>query len=145
MTIKIDYFRPLSHALALVYVLSPSTSYAVMHSMSNNNFTMIDPTGAVIGGATDVSGSFDDTKICNSNACTDFGMTLASSQPFFGNLWTAHDIRIFSEGSYVFDTKCTGADIAAGITDCSGSSFVALTVGPGQLGAHILFDWGGEQ
>ena len=94
------------------------------------------------GGATDVSGTFDDTLICTDVSCTDFSMTLESSQTFNGLLWTAHDIRTFSEGSYTFDTNCTGADIAAGTTDCGGGAPLDLTVGAGQLGAHMLFDWG---
>ena len=121
--------------------LSSFAANATIHSISNSNFTMLDKTGALVGGATDVSGDFDDTKICTSTACTDFAMTLASNETFFGVQWFAHDIRVFSEGSYVFDTNCSGADIAAGITDCGGNVFLSLNVGPGQLGAHMLFDW----
>ena len=44
----------------------------LLHSISDSNFTMLDPTGALVGGATDVFGDFDDTKICTSTACTDF-------------------------------------------------------------------------
>jgi hypothetical protein len=143
MTNKTEPSRFLRPVFALLMALAClTTANATMHTISNSNFTMIDKTGTVVGGATDVSGNFDDTKICNSTACTDFGLTLSSSQPFFGTAWTAHNIRVFSEGSYTFDTSCTGADIAAGITSCGGSLSLELTVGPGQLGAHMLFDWG---
>ena len=138
-TIKLSWNLRLIFALLLA--LAHGMVNATIHTINDSNFTMLDPTGGLVGGATDVNGNFDDTKICASVSCTNFAMTLASSEPFFGNLWAAHDIRVFSEGSYVFDTNCTGADIAAGITNCGGSSFLALTVGPGQLGAHMLFDY----
>jgi len=124
-----------------LFALISGIANAENHAISSSNFTMIDNTGALVGGATDVSGTFDDTLICTDVSCTDLSMTLQSSQAFFGNSWTAHDIRTFSEGSYTFDTNCTGADIAAGTTDCGGGAPLSLTVGPGQLGAHMLFDW----
>ena len=71
--------------------------------------------------------------------------TLASDQPFFSQLWTAHTIRVFGPGTYSFDSGCTVAEIQAtgcpaGTAANSGPT-LTLTVGPGQLGAHILFDW----
>jgi len=100
------------------------------------------PGGTVVGGATDVNGNFDDTLTCSATNCTSFGMTLASSQPFFGLPWTAHHIRVFEPGSYTFDTNCTGAQIAAGITSCGGGAALNLNVSPGQLGVQMLFDYG---
>ena len=139
MTIKLS--RHLRLALALLLFLVHAIANATTHSISGSNFTMLDPGAGLVGGATDVFGDFDDTKICSSTACTDFALTLATNQPFLGVLWVAHDIRVFSEGAYVFDTDCTGADIAAGITVCGDGPYLALTVGPGQLGAHMLFDY----
>ena len=120
MTSKIILFRHLRLTFAFLLFLAPGIINATTHSISGSNFTMLEPKnkGALVGGATDVFGNFDDTKICTSTACTDFALTLASNQPFLGVQWFAHDIRVFSEGTYVFDTDCTGADIAAGITDC---------------------------
>ena len=132
----------LQPALALLLALSPMTGNATMHTISNSNFTMLTNAGGVVGGATDVSGTFDDSKICSSISCTQISMTLASKQPFFGLPWTAKGVRVFSEGSYTFDTACTLNDITNGITDCGGSVFLALNVGPGQLGVHMLFDYG---
>ena len=129
----------------LIFGFTPSVR-AEIHTISNSNFTMLLGTGDLVdGGATDVSGTLDDTLICTSTSCTDFAMTLGSNQLFFGFPWTAKNIRVFSEGSYTFDTACTGADISAGITNCGGTSFLALNVGPGQRGVHMLFDWGAEQ
>ena len=130
--------------LLLFFLLALSPVNAANHAISASNFTMLSPgTGGLVGGATDVNGNFDDTKICNTESCTDFGMTLASDQPFFGVPWFAHDIRVFSEGTYTFDSSCTAAEIQAGITNCAADPgpTITLVVGPGQLGAHILFDY----
>ena len=146
MTNKIILSRHLRLAFVLLLFLAHGIVNATTHSISGSNFTMLQPNnpptpGALVGGATDVFGDFDDTKICTSTACTDFALTLASNQPFLGVQWIAHDIRVFSEGSYVFDTDCTGAQIAAAITACGDGPYLSLTVGPGQLGTHMLFDY----
>jgi hypothetical protein len=142
MTNTIKSSRYLRLTLALLMALAQGVVNATTRSITGSNFTILDATGSLVGGgATDVNGSFDDTKICTSVSCTEFAMTLASNQPFFGVQWLAHNIRVFREGSYLFDTNCTGAQIAAGTTNCGGTTFLTLTVGPGQLGAHMLFDW----
>jgi hypothetical protein len=129
-------------SLLLFFLLALSPVNAANHAVLASNFTMLDPGGNVAGGATDVKGSFDDSKICDTESCTDFAMTLASDQLFSGVPWFAHDIRVFSEGTYTFDSSCTPAEIQAGITNCAAGPTTTLVVGPGQLGAHILFDWG---
>ena len=135
--------RLVKFSTILFFMLALSPVGAATNGIGFSNFTMLDPGGNLVGGATDVNGTFDDTKICNSESCTDFAMTLASSQPFFGVPWTAHDIRVFSEGSYTFDSGCTTAEIQAGITNCATPGpTIALDVGAGQLGAQILFDYG---
>ena len=75
-------------------------------------------------------------------------MTIASTTPFFGSLWTAHNIRVFGPGTYSFDTTCTVAQLEAGTTVCNNAldpgqteQFLTMTVGPDQIGVHILFDW----
>jgi hypothetical protein len=128
--------------LILFFLVALSPANAENHDISNSNFTMFSPVGDLVGGATDVNGAFEDTSICDTDSCTDFGMTLASDQPFFGVPWFAHTIRVFSTGSYSFDTSCTTAEIEAGITNCGPGPSITLDVAPGQLGAHILFDYG---
>jgi len=142
MTNKSKLTAFLQPTLALLLALSPMTGNATTHTISNSNFTMLTISGGVVGGATDVSGTFDDSKICSSISCTQISMTLASNQPFFGLPWTAKGVRVFGEGSYTFDTECTLDDITNGITNCGGSTFLALNVGPGELGVHMLFDYG---
>jgi len=114
--------------VVLLGVTSGST-LATVHIISDSNFTVLDPYGAYVDDDTDVYGSLDDSMLCNSVTCTLSGsMTLASNTPWFGFIPNWHDIRVFTEGTYVFDTKCTGADIAAGITDCSGGTPLTLSM-----------------
>jgi hypothetical protein len=63
-------------------------------------------------------------------------MTLSSSTPFFFSLWTAHDVQVFGPGTYTFDVTLGGGVPETGT--------LTMTVGPSQLGAHMLFDWGGS-
>jgi hypothetical protein len=135
-----------SHIIMLCAVsllgLTSGPAVAVIHSITNSNFTFLDPGGALVGSADDVFGTFDDSQLCSDVTCMRTGsMTLASNTTFFGYPWTAHDIRVFTEGTYTFDTNCTGTQIAAGITDCGGGAPLTLIVGPGQLGMHGLWDW----
>jgi len=117
---------------------------------SASNFTMLDGQGNVFGGTNDVTFDWD---LSTNNDQVDytnnlnFNMIIASQGPFpfFGFPWTAHDTRVFGPGTYSFDTGCTVAEIHA--TGCPAGSAansgaaLTMTVGPGQIGAHILFDW----
>ena len=118
-------------------------------SAVSSNFTMLTPTGAFQNGANDIVATWDGT-LNTAVSDTNVNMTLATATPtpYEGSVWTAHTIRMFGPGSYVFDVDCTPAQIQAGITDCPVTDAgkpegrtLALTVGPNQLGAHILFDW----
>jgi hypothetical protein len=108
------------------------------------NFTMLDAGGTTFGGTNDVISTWDGT-INADETDTKFNMTMvsASNWPFFGFPWFAHDIRVFGPGDYSFDTSCTVAQLQAGLADCGGApnEFLDLSVGAGQLGAHMLFDW----
>ncbi len=120
---------------------------------TGSNFTMLDSKGNVFGGTNDVTFDWDQTTNNDqSNYKNDlnFNMKIASQkpQPFFGFTWVAHDIRVFGPGTYSFDTGCTVAEIRA--TGCPAGSAansgpaITMTVKPGQVGAHILFDWNGS-
>jgi len=106
------------------------------------NFTMINPAGLTIGGTNDIAATWDgslNTAVTDTN----FNMTIGSEsdQPFNGFTWDAHNIRAFGPGSYSFDTTCSTAQLEAGIAVCGGGPFLDMTVGAGQTGAHMLFDW----
>ncbi|MHB8258575.1 MAG: Ig-like domain-containing domain [Acidiferrobacterales bacterium] len=112
------------------------------------NFTMLTPTGTPFGGTNDVVYTYTgqpDTTI-NSNV---FNMTLASAtpEPFFGFDWSAHNIRVFGTGTWTFNTGCTVAELQAGVmpSACAVQGApLTMTVGSGQLGALMLFDWHGN-
>ncbi|MDH5767315.1 MAG: hypothetical protein OEZ38_14970, partial [Gammaproteobacteria bacterium] len=55
------------------------------------------------------------------------GNSISSSNSFYGIFWNAHDITTYGPGDYSVDT------IEGGIYN--------FTVGPGQIGVHMLFDW----
>lgn len=104
---------------------------------ANGNFTMLDPTGGPVGGTNDVTFTWDGTIF---NASSDYtgpgstsNATLSSPTPFFGVNWTAHTVQIYGPGTYTFD-----ATLGGGNSETGG---LTMTVGPNQLGAHMLFNW----
>src|SRR4030067_1724161 len=60
-------------------------------------------------------------------------VTASSTAPFFGHSWVAHDIQVFAPGSYTFDVTLGGGNPESGT--------LSATVGAGQVGMHMLFDW----
>jgi len=106
----------------------------------NNNFTMLAPDGSLTGGTNDVTFAWNGTTLTSvaisgqaSNA------SLSSGCPFFGVPWQAHDVAIYGTGTYT-----VYADCPAGAPGCGAGTPITFTVGAGQLGAHILFDWAGN-
>lgn len=111
--------------IALAMVASTGAMAAPQSFTAPGNFTMFDPTGAVVGNFNDVTGFID-------YSAGTFGV--ASTSPFFGLNWTASGGTIFGPGTYTIST----ADPAPGV---SGGSYT-VTVGAGQMGGHIDFAWG---
>ncbi len=109
-------------------------------STASANFTLLSATGATLGGTNDVSLMWDGNAYNNSVDYIGPGgvsnITASSPTPFFGHTWMAHDIQIFTPGSYSFDTALGGGTVESGI--------MTATVGDGQLGMHMLFDWKGN-
>lgn len=102
------------------------------------NFTMLDGNGYVVGGTNDVQMDWDGNAF---NASSDYtgpgsvsNVTASSTTQFFGYNWTAHDIQAFTPGTYSFDVTLGGGAAETGT--------LTATVGAGQLGIHMLFDWG---
>ena len=95
--------------------------------------------GATFGGTNDVTFSWDGTIYTSSSDYTGPGgasnAALSSPTKFYGALWTAHTVQIFGPGTYSFDTTAGGGPFEAGTQ--------TMTVGPGQLGMHMLLDWYG--
>lgn len=102
-------------------------------SDSGSNFTMINPSGDFVGGATDIFASWDGSLYTvddPANQQANLFMNSAEPQPFFGFPWDAHDIRAFGPGSYSIAT--------------SRGNTLDMVVGENQIGAHMLFDWNGN-
>lgn len=105
-----------------------SGGYTAAPITSASNFTMLNPEGEYVGGAADIYSNWDGSLL-TSIAVNTANMTMGSAAPtpFFGDPWTAHTIRVFGPGSYT-------------LTTTRGNS-LSFTVGPNQVGAHMLFDW----
>jgi hypothetical protein len=137
---------------------APGACTVVPQAPVGSNFTMINPVGETFPeGTNDIVYTIVDVDVAaNLNddvSDTNINMTLASArpQPFFGYTWVAHHVRVFGPGTYTFDTTCTVTEIEAGISACNHplqtppqgwNQFLTMTVLPGQIGAHMLFDWG---
>lgn len=104
-------------ASALALSMGFGAAQAATATMTSATFTMLDGGGGQVGLDTTVTGSIGDGV-----------WSVASTTPFFGVVWNAHDGTTFGPGTYQIDT------IEGGIYD--------FTVGAGQIGGHILFDWG---
>ena len=115
------------------------------------NFTMLNVAGSTFGGTNDVIFEWDGTSLNVDDKDTTVNATMRSQipHPFFGSPWFAHHIRMFGPGTYTFDTTCNKADMDAGITVCNRpftnpeqtQQFLTVTVGPGQIGGLVFFDY----
>jgi len=127
---------PAAHAV-LVTDLYGANTWAT----NSANFTMLDGVGiSGTGGTNDVNMSWDGNGYNNSTDYTGptsaANITAASTTLFKNYLWTAHNIQVFTPGSYSFDTTLGGGAAEVGNLN--------VTVPVGQLGMHMLFDWNGN-
>jgi hypothetical protein len=105
------------------------------------NFTMLAPNGGVVGGGNDINMVWNGNAYTHSSDYTGPGgaaanITASTTSPFFGYSWTAHDIQVFTPGSYTFDVTLGGGNAETGS--------LSATVGLDQFGVHMLFDWNGN-
>ena len=105
-------------AIASALALSMGFGAAQAATMTSATFTMLDGTGGGVGTDTSVTGSIGGGS-----------WSVASTTPFFGQNWTAHSGTTFGPGTYSFAT-------------IQGGTYTGVVVGAGQVGGHILFDWG---
>ncbi len=105
---------------------------------SNNNFTMLDPANGIVGGTNDVRFTWDRTPYTSVQEFEEKGSnaTISSPCPFFGNTWTSHDVAVYGPGTYT-----VYADCPAGNPGCGEGTPITFTVGEGEFGAHMLFNW----
>ena len=102
----------------LAIALASSVGTVSAASMTSATFTMLDGTGGGVGVDTSVTGSIGGGT-----------WSVASTTAFFGQNWTAHSGTTFGPGTYSFATV-------------QGGTYTNVVVGAGQVGGHILFNWG---
>ena len=115
-------------------------AYTPTITTTGNNFTMLDPGNGITGGTNDVTFTWDGsyrTAVVRDNS---INATITSPTPFFGSPWYAHNVNIYAPGSYTFNAGCPSGDAGCGV----GPSY-NMTVGIGQVGAHMLFNWSVNQ
>jgi len=111
------------------------------YTSDSANFTMLQPNGAIQGGTNDVNLLWTGTAHTSITDYTGPGsqadMTISSTTPFSSNIWTAHDVQVFTPGTYTFDTTLGGG--------APETTSLTMTVPTNFLGVHMLFDWGSSQ
>jgi hypothetical protein len=144
---EVPTYNPTSGIKGNFTMLSPQGSGATAYNPNyNSTATPNDPNGDpfirggpgyVFGGANNVVFSWTGTLY---NANSDYtgpggnsNATISSGTTFFGSLWTAHTVQLFGPGTYTFDSTTGGGAAESGN--------IVMTVGTGQIGAHMLFDW----
>jgi hypothetical protein len=121
-------------------VLATDLFGAYTWNTDSANFTMLNGLGNTVGGTNDVLMNWDGNGYTANSDYTGPGsagnVTAASTTAFFGYAWTAHDIQVFTPGTYTFDVTLGGGNAETGTT--------GGVVGAGQMGMHMLFDWNGN-
>ena len=125
-------------AIASALILGLGVSAAQAVSMTGATFDMATPGGNFFAPDTAVTGSIGGGT-----------WSVASTAPFFGVVWTAHDGTTYGPGTYdVLTTNGSGAVGPSGtVAGCTGNGsnaacYEGIVVGAGQVMGHILFDWG---
>lgn len=114
-------------AIALALTLGTAGVAQSVPNPWTGAFCMFDGTGGVVS---DISwGTLCDEQVTGNIDTAASTFSVASTQAFFGNSWTAHNGVLLTPGTYTVDS-------------IEGGVYTNVTVGPGQLGGHILFDWG---
>ena len=105
-------------AIATAMALTLGVGAAQAATMTSATFTMLSGGGGTVGVDTTVTGAIGGGTF-----------SVASTTTFFGLNWTAHDGVTFGPGTYTIDTV-------------EGDTYTGIVVGAGQVGGHILFDYG---
>ena len=105
------------------------------------NLSVLDSSGTPFGGTNDLVAVWDGSlntqaDIDNNTLRENMTITSASAWPFFGFPLQIHDVHVFAPGTYSIET-CPNDGSSA----CTAPQPLQFTVGPDQLGAHMLLDW----
>jgi hypothetical protein len=136
----------LGAALAMSFgVGAAQAAYTPIVTTINNNFTMVGATNGNTGGTNDVTFSWDGTY--RTAVSQELGglnnATLSSPTAFSGKKWTAHHVNVYGAGTYTFNAGCASGGVTSTTYNptCGTGPNQTLTVGAGQVGAHMLFNW----
>jgi len=123
-------------AIASAIAMSMGLGAAHGANLSSATFIMYDPQGNLVSNTCGNSGNCPNgvdptlTGTIGNNV-----WTVKSSETFFGYNWTAREGTTFGPGTYTFATDNSP-------TPTTGPKYSGMIVGAGQVGGHILFDWG---
>jgi len=134
----------LGAALAMAFGAGAAqAAYTPVVTTTGNNFTMVSAANGLTGGTNDVTFTWDGTY--RTSVATDglYNATLSSPTAFSGKKWTAHHVNVYGAGTYTFNTGCASGGVASTTYNptCGLGSSYNMTVGAGQVGAHMLFNW----
>ena len=133
--------------------VSIGVAYVAQPISSLSNFVMITSANALTGKIQpDISLTWDGTVITPATFNASGSNAILDNEiAFFGDPWEAHDMRILGPGHYEIEPcpePITAEGVAAdGSLSCRDketgvrAGLMVLDIAPGQLGAHILFDW----
>jgi hypothetical protein len=117
------WIKNLSMAAGAIGVAATAAQAAP--TATTGTFTMRSPGGGTVG-VFGVTGTYDST------AGT---WAVASTSPFFGVNWTAHDGTLLHPGHYTIAAVPPNGTY-------TGPGYTSFTVPAGMVGGHILFDYG---
>lgn len=120
-------------AIALSLGIS-GTASAASDVMTSATFSMYDPGGGAVSNTCGNSGNCPNGVDPTLTGTIGNGVwSVSSSETFFGSNWFAKGGTTFGPGTYTFDTMKNGTP---------NPQYTGIIVGAGQVGGHILFDWG---
>ncbi|BAV33892.1 hypothetical protein SCL_1587 [Sulfuricaulis limicola] len=132
-------------AFLVLWGAAPAANAAV--SATNSNFTMLDGTGATVGGTNDVVFTWDGTLNTDVNTAVS-NATISSVTPFFGINWTAYNVKIYGPGTYTISTADTAGQAGCPTVlqaNCASGGDYTVTVPAGRIMTHMKFAWGSTE
>jgi hypothetical protein len=109
--------------------------------MNFGNMTILGSSGAIFSGSNDLVALWDGTAnteadLVNGTVRENMTIVFAELTTFFGFPLAIHDVHVFGPGNYTIET-CPEMTAS-----CTPPQPVSFSVGPDQLGGHMLIDWG---
>jgi len=114
--------------LAASLALAATGAMAAPDNFTGGNFTMYDPAGGVVGFINDLTGFVDPVAMT---------WNVASATLYSGLPWTTSGGTLFGPGTNTVNVNGDGS-----VTQGAANPNVTFTVGAGQVGGNINFNWG---